>query len=260
MEVRIIIPRMEQQEIDTAPSRRKEVLEKAKSRMTGRKLGTMIVVGLIHVAAIFALLRAFDIDVVPQAMKSITSFSVPFETTPEEPEEKVEEIEPEGASGEEAPEAKAREVSAPPAVIPKKVMPAPPASSTGDENRSGAAQEGTGTGGGGPGVGTGSGGEGNGSGGVPFQRRAEKIAGEIRAKDYPRGSASERDGAYVIVHFTVMPDGTTRNCRVARSSGNAEVDRITCQLVIERFRYRPAIDGNGDPTSEKVGWKQWWWQ
>jgi len=228
--------------------------------MTGRKLATLIVVGLIHVAAIFGLLRAFDIDVVPQAVKSITSFSLDFESEPEEPPAKVEEIEPEGASGEEAPEAAAREVSAPPVVVPKKTVPIPPASSTGDEDVSGAAEQGTGTGRGGPGVGTGSGGEGSGSGGVPFQRRAEKVAGEIRARDYPRASVSERDGSYVIVHFTVTPDGRTRDCRVARSSGNAEVDRITCKLVIERFRYRPAIDSNGDPASEKVGWKQWWWQ
>ncbi|WP_172799822.1 TonB family protein [Croceicoccus bisphenolivorans] len=227
--------------------------------MTPRKLATLVVVALIHVGAVFALLRAFDIDVVPKAIESITSISIPFQPEPEP--EKVEEIEPEGASGAEAAKAKPKEISAPPARVPKKESPpAPPVSSTGNENRSGAAEQGTGTGGGGPGIGTGSGGEGTGSGGVPFARHAEKIAGEIRTRDYPRSSASDRDGAYVIVHFTVAPDGTTRNCRVARSSGNAEVDRITCQLVIERFRYRPAIDGDGNPTSEKVGWKQWWWQ
>ena len=64
----------------------------------------------------------------------------------------------------------------------------------------------------------------------------------------------------MIVHYIVGPDGIPRNCRVARSSGNAEVDRITCELVAKRFRYNAAIDGNGNPTSEKVGWKQWWWR
>ena len=251
--------------MDQAPqgtfSRRESIISRARSRMTGRKLATMNVVGLIHVAVIFGLLRAFDIDIVPEAVKSVTSFSIPFQSEPEEPPKKVEEIEPEGASGEEAAEATPEEISAPPARIPKKEdPPVPPVSSTGDQTRSGAAEDGTGTGGGGPGVGTGSGGEGTGSGGVPFARHAEKIAGEIRAKDYPRSSAQDRDGAYVIVHFTVTPEGRTRDCRVRRSSGNSEVDRITCQLVLERFRYRPAIDGDGNPTSEKVGWKQWWWQ
>lgn len=237
------------------------VLGSARARITPRKLATVVVVALIHIGAVFALLRAFDIDVIPESVKSIASFTVPLTVEPEPEPEKVEELEPEGASGAEAKKAKPREISAPPARIPKKESPpVPPVSSTGNENRSGAAQQGGGTGGGGPGVGTGSGGQGSGSGGVAFARRAEKIAGEISARDYPRSSAQERDGAYVIVHFTVTADGSARDCRVARSSGNAEVDRITCQLVVERFRYRPAIDGDGNPTSEKVGWKQWWWR
>ncbi|AKM11562.1 hypothetical protein AB433_05380 [Croceicoccus naphthovorans] len=199
----------------------------------------------------------------PNAVKE-TITAISLELTPEPdppPPEKVEEVEPEGASGAEAARAKPKEVSAPPPkIVIKDPPPAPPVSSDGDENRSGAAEQGAGTGGGGPGVGTGSGGEGTGSGGVAYQRRAEKVAGEIRAKDYPRSSVEQRDGAYVIVHFTVTAGGRATGCRVARSSGNAEVDRITCQLVEQRFRYRPAIDGNGNPTSEKVGWKQWWWQ
>jgi len=242
-------------------SRRRRVVAKARERMTGRKLATIVVVALIHVGAVFTLLRAFDIDVVPDAVKSIVSFDVPLVAAPPPEPEKVEEVEPEGASGEAAPTAKAREISAPPARVPKKESPpAPPVSNTGNENRSGAATGGTGTGAGGSGIGTGSGGSGQGSGGVPFARRAEKVSGEIRAKDYPRASAEDRDGAYVIVHFTVTAEGTTRDCRVARSSGNPEVDRITCQLVMERFRYNPAIDANGIPVAEKVGWKQWWWR
>jgi len=232
--------------------------------MTPRKLATIVVVALIHIGAVFGLLRAFDIDVVPQAVKdSITAISLELTQQPEPdpPVDKVEEIEPEGASGAEAAKAKPKEVSAPPVKVPKpEATKIPPAASTGDANQSGAANEGTGTGGGGPGIGTGSGGQGSGSGGIPYARRAEKIAGEIRTRDYPRSSRDEREGAYVIIHYTVGPDGRPRDCRVARSSGNAEVDQITCRLAIERFRYRPAIDGNGNPTSEKVGWKQWWWR
>jgi len=238
-----------------------QAVARVRNGVSGRKLATVAIVALIHIAAIFGLLRAFDIDVVPDAVKSIASFTVAFDVEPDMPPEKVEEIEPEGASGEAAAQAKPKEVSAPPVrTLKKEVQPVPPVSSTGDESRSGAAEIGAGTGGGAPGIGTGSGGEGTGTGGVPFARHAEKIAGEIRAKDYPRSSAGQRDGAYVIVHYTVTPEGRVRDCRVARSSGNGEVDRITCQLITERFRYRSAIDGNGNPVSEKVGWKQWWWQ
>lgn len=251
--------RMEQMEIrnEGMPVR---IVRSARRRLTPRKLAILVAVALIHVGAVIALLRAFDIDIVPDAVKSIASVTVALPPQPEPPDEKVEEIEPEGAAAEEAAKAKPVEASAPPVVAPKRQEQVAPVSSTGDETRSGAATDGPGTGGGGPGVGTGRGGEGTGSGGIPYARHAEKIAGEIRSRDYPRSSARERDGAFVIVHFTVTPQGTTRDCRVARSSGNVEVDRITCRLVVERFRYRPAIDGNGNPTSEKVGWKQWWWR
>jgi periplasmic protein TonB len=91
-------------------------------------------------------------------------------------------------------------------------------------------------------------------------RRAEKIAGELVARDFPRSGADERDGRFVIVRFAVGPDGRVANCRVAQSSGNPEVDAITCRLIEQRFRYRPARDGAGRPVSDVTGWKQWRWQ
>lgn len=236
-----------------------------KGRTRARKLMVVAAVAVLHLAAITGLIRAFDIDIVPEAVRTITAFAVPGVTPEPSPEptieERVEEVEPQGASGEEAEKAKPRDKAVPPVRVPvAKPSPAPPAASDGQENKSGAGESGDGTGGGGPGFGTGSGGQGDGSGGIAYQRRAQKIAGDIRAKDYPRVSADQRDGSYVIVHFTVGPDGRARACRVARSSGVPEVDAITCRLVEQRFRYEPAIDGNGNPTSEKVGWKQWWWQ
>ncbi len=88
-------------------SRRSRAVAKARERMTARKLGTLVVVTLIHVGAVFALLRAFDIDVVPDAVKSIVSFDVTLVATPTPEPEKIEEVEPEGATGQAAPTAKA---------------------------------------------------------------------------------------------------------------------------------------------------------
>lgn len=239
-------------------SRRAQVIGAARRRITGRKLATMLVVGGIHVAAVFGLLRAFDIDVVPDGVKSMTSFSIPLEPPkPPEPEpSEAAKVVPQNPAGEKAARAEPKPISAPKTRIPKKTTPIPPVTGNGDQPRSGSADSGMGTGGGGTGLGSGSGG----SGGGGAARHAEKTSGEIRARDYPRASATDRNGAYVIVHFTVTADGSVRDCRVARSSGNSEVDRITCQLAVERFRYRPAVDANGNPVAEKVGWKQWWWQ
>ncbi|WP_299308382.1 energy transducer TonB [uncultured Croceicoccus sp.] len=230
-----------------------------------RRVATVVVVALLHIAAIFALLRAFDIDVVPDTLRSVASFAVPLDTpepAPEpEPEPTMAAPEPDGAAAPEAAEATPREDAAPKPRVERPAPPAPPAAAKGNENRSGAGETGTGSGGGGDGIGTGSGGSGTGPGGGGAAiRGAEKIAGEITARDFPRNSAPDRNGAFVIVYFTVGTDGRARDCSVRSSSGNAEVDRITCRLVVERFRYRPAIGANGDPVAERTGWKQWWWQ
>lgn len=91
-------------------------------------------------------------------------------------------------------------------------------------------------------------------------RRAQKIAGELKAGDYPRSGAAQRNGRVIIVRYEVGSDGRVRGCRVEQSSGNAEADAVTCRLIEKRFRYRPALDGNGNPVADRTGWKQWWWQ
>jgi protein TonB len=47
----------------------------------------------------------------------------------------------------------------------------------------------------------------------------------------------------------VQPDGRVGGCTVVRSSGHASLDETTCRLIERRFRYRPALDASGRPTS-----------
>jgi protein TonB len=54
-------------------------------------------------------------------------------------------------------------------------------------------------------------------------------------------------------------DGRVTRCRVTRTSGNAELDTTTCQLIERRFRYMPARDRDGNPVVSDVGWRQTWW-
>lgn len=162
-----------------------------------------------------------------------------------------------GRAAPEAARARPREVSAPKS-IPIKARPAPPVAATGNENRSGAGQTGSGTGGGGEGSGTGSGGSGDGSG-AGGARKAEKIAGDIRSeRDYPKEGRGDRLGRSVVIAVTVGTDGRPQTCRIARPSGNSEADRITCRLAMERFRFRPATDRNGQPVESVYGWEQRW--
>lgn len=229
-----------------------------------RRALTIAAVALMHLIAIWALLRAFDVHVAPDQIRSIVTYDVAatqIAAPDPEPSPTAAPAEPEGASAAPAPLAQPRPVSAPPAVIPRPKMESlPPVASEGDASRAGAAREGAGTGGNGGGIGTGSGVSGSGMGGNAIARRAEKIAGEIRARDYPRASVDERDGASVTVRFTIAVDGRPRDCRIHASSGNTAVDRITCELVMERFRYRPAADAEGNPVEEIVGWRQRWWR
>ena len=229
----------------------------ARRRQTRRQRVTIIlVVALLHLGAICALLRAFDIDVIPESARSIMAFDVDLPTAPPAPPPEPE-PEAEGAAAPPAPKAEPIPKAAPPPKLAVKPdPPLPPAAAQGIETRSGAADQGAGSGGGGEGAGTGSGGSGSGPGGVIAQR-AVKIAGDIvDARDYPRGGSSARSGTSVTVYYTVGVDGVPRNCRIAKPSGDPEADRITCRLIEQRFRYRPALDRDGNPVPDTTGWRQ----
>ena len=216
---------------------------------------TLVGVAALHLALIVALISAFGVEVVVQTVKSIAAFNVPV--PPPEPTPQA--TQPQGAAAPPAPKATPRPQPSPSpriVVVPK---PAPTVASTGSAPKSGASAAGSGSGGAGQGSGTGSGGRGNGSGGGIAQR-AEKIAGELKTRDFPRSGANDRDGKFIVVRYAVGTDGRVRNCRVVQSSGSAEADAITCRLIEKRFRYRPAENAAGNPVADETAWKQWWWR
>lgn len=229
-----------------------------------RKLrwGPLVLVGLLHLAVLLGLVRAFAPDLTNAVVEQATSLVTVTITTPPEPAPSPS-PEPaqvdEGAAGDEGKQATPREVTAPPARIPRP-NPAPRASSTGTANQSGAGDQGQGTGAGGVGNGTGSGRFGNGQGGIPVTKPV-KIAGDIQdARDYPvpPGGREVRKGHEVIVFMTVGVDGRARNCRVTQPSPDPEADRITCRLAEERFRFKPAQDAEGNAVAAEYGWRQRW--
>ena len=154
-----------------------------------------------------------------------------------------------------------RAVVAPkPSIVVKPAPPAPRASSTGSANSSGASESGSGTGAGGTGTGTGSGTGGSGQGGG-IATRPVWIGGAINnARDYPTppGGRQARLGTEVIVKVTVGTDGRASNCSVYRASPDAEADAITCRLVVERLRFKPATDAAGNPVPAPFYWRQRW--
>ena len=220
---------------------------------------TVAAVAAIHLAAIGALISAFGVDVVVQSVKSIAAFDVPVPPPPPPPEPSPEPKaeKQSGAKAPPAPRATPSEAAAPKPKVVIQPKPKPSVAAAGNDARAGASTAGTGSGAAGQGSGTGAGGRGSGGG---IARRAEKVAGELRTRDFPRSGADQRDGRFIVVRYDVGTDGRVANCRVIQSSGSAEADAITCRLVEKRFRYRPAEDAAGNPLPDQTGWKQWWWR
>ncbi|GGZ93122.1 TonB family protein [Novosphingobium arvoryzae] len=223
------------------------------------RLGVVVLVVVLHVAALLGLIRAFAPDFTAQVTRTVLStFSVTVVTPPPAPQPSKE-PEPAGAAAEAGKKAVAREVKADKPKVDIAKTPAPKAASTGSANSSGAKDAGAGTGAGGQGSGTGSGTGGTGTGGG-LTRKVEKIAGEINsAKDYPRDTRDLRKDDYVIIAITVSAEGKPTACRIHRPSKDAQANAITCTLALQRFRFKPATDAQGNPVASTYGWRQRWY-
>lgn len=51
----------------------------------------------------------------------------------------------------------------------------------------------------------------------------------------------------------VNADGRVTSCRTQRSTGNVEIDRRTCALIVDKARFRPRTDVFGDPVATETG-------
>lgn len=226
-------------------------------------IGRIVLIVLLHIVALYALAKALAPDFTASVEQGVVStFSVTVTTPDDDPPPPENEPEPdEGAQGDPGKQAVPKPVTAEePKVRLKEDKSVPKASSTGTQDTSGARNAGDGTGAAGEGRGTGSGNSGAGQGGVAMTKPV-KIAGDINAaRDFPTppGGRQVRWGKEVIVFMTVGTDGRASNCRVQRSSVEPEAGEIVCRLAVERFRFRPATDSNGNPVPSTYGWRQWW--
>jgi periplasmic protein TonB len=218
--------------------------------------------GLLHLAVLYGLAVTLAPDLTAAVEQSVVSaFTLSPEPAAEEPPPVQPDNTPSGDAGDPGRDAIPREVTAPATrvTLPQR-PPAPRASSTGSANRSGATEAGEGTGAGGTGDGLGSGGSGSGRGSGVASKPVH-ISGEINnARDYPVPAAGReaRRGTEVIVRVLVGTDGRARDCTIWRASPDPEADRLTCELVESRLRFRPATDANGNPVAAPFYWRQRW--
>lgn len=76
--------------------------------------------------------------------------------------------------------------------------------------------------------------------------------------DYPRRALREEREGTTRFRVTVNTEGRVADCQVTGSSGHPDLDEATCQNITRRARFRPATDGEGQPTtgtySNSVRW------
>lgn len=158
--------------------------------------------------------------------------------------------------------AKANEVVAPPLVIrppqPPPIAVAPIAGIGSDPSAGASPVRGPGTGSGGQGNGTGSGDGGDGDGGGGGEIPLQLIHGELKYRDLPRALYDAGVAGKVGLEFDVGVKGRVTACRVTRSSGNAALDAATCQLIIDKLRYRPTRNAAGRAIPDTVTGEQVW--
>lgn len=205
----------------------------------------------------YALIAGLKPDFARVVSERLTTFnvSIPPPPPPEQQPPDIAATEPEGAAAPPNLRSRPTPVVAPP---PEIRLPVPPpiaaapkrAPVEGSDNSAGAAAvAGPGTGAGGTGSGTGSGGAGTGTG-SGLGGRAQRIGGRLLNRDYPRAALAAGAEGVIQVRFVVGTDGRVRGCTVVRSTGNEDLDRTTCRLVEQRFRFRPARDAAGRPIEE----------
>jgi TonB family protein len=66
------------------------------------------------------------------------------------------------------------------------------------------------------------------------------------------------DRGYGDLLLTVGESGRVTDCSVLQSTGDAEVDRALCSLMIRRSRWSPARDRQGNPVTVKVRYTATW--
>ena len=205
----------------------------------------------VHAALAFVILSGLTVRNVSEAVERLKTFNLiqppPPPPVPPPPKPSPHQA-MKKAAGAPAPKAEPSPVVAPPPRIPMpSPLPAAKVAGTGNASSSGAGTSGTGTGAGGAGNGPGGGGYGDYSRFTPA-----RLVSNIPNFEYGRLAATGIPSGLVGVHVLVNSDGSVSNCRIARSSGDASIDALVCQLTMRYVRFSPARDPSGRPVAQDI--------
>ena len=71
----------------------------------------------------------------------------------------------------------------------------------------------------------------------------------ITTDDYPRSALSANQSGTTQFSLVVDPTGKPQSCNILVSSGFAVLDQTSCALMMERAKFKPAEDKDGNPTT-----------
>jgi protein TonB len=208
----------------------------------------------VHVALAAVILTGLNGRVVSAAVETLKTFDVrlppPPPPPPPPPAARHQQAKkPEGAP---AKKAEATPVVAPQPKIPiPSPIPAAKVAGTGSASTSGAGTSGTGTGAGGSGNGPGGGGD--------YSRfTPARLVRNLTRGDYQQLAAGRLPAGRAMVALRVEPSGAPSNCRVVRSSGDSVVDGGICPVIVNRLRFRPALDDQRRPIPYQLQYVATW--
>jgi protein TonB len=209
----------------------------------------------VHVGLAAVILTGLNVRMVSAAVERLKTFDIreppPPPLNPPPPAAKPHQAKRE--AGAPAKKAEATPVVAPRPKLPvQSPIPAAQIAGRGSAASSGAALSGTGTGAGGSG-------NGPGGGGSDFSRfTPARLVRNLSRGDYRLMAAGRLPAGRAMVSLRVEPNGVTSNCRVVRSSGDPVVDENLCPLIVQRLRFRPALDDQGRPVPYQLQYVATW--
>ena len=96
----------------------------------------------------------------------------------------------------------------------------------------------------------------------PVKQSAAKAKGTLVGlfsdEDYPNSALQAEQQGTTAVQLTIGTDGRVSGCNVTSSSGSSALDSATCNVLRRRARFTPAIDSNGQPTSDTYSQRITW--
>lgn len=74
------------------------------------------------------------------------------------------------------------------------------------------------------------------------------VRGVFRVADYPARAIAKGEQGTVRATLVIDTQGKAKKCLVYRSSGSKLLDKTTCDVMLDRAKFKPAMSDSGEPT------------